>query len=397
MTFFRLFRLILISFACSFCAFAAGCAADDDSESDDDSDDDSSTDDDATPDDDGDQGWPVGEYEVPCAQPLEMPDPYRPHEAMWLVARFDDADLPVQGLYAYYWLDWYMVEGCSWSSNWAVLYKNGGAIDDNFVSGEFRSGFEVDFGSGPGYDVFVRPRMHVYADAGDPFVRHLDLYAEDFEAHFALRLRHIKIWSDTYFAAYDSTIEEAAITIGGETYHPTGAIDFERWWETGGYAPGSDEDNLIFGAWLYEPFSWRDETGARVDTLIMYWLETDGESVWVHLATGVMSVGAQEFVITALEPDFDFPENDESDGYPLRHAVTGQISDGREFSYEVSVVKEFHDYDHRPPAWADLTPPQYRAAHSLNEGALSFDGATFNGGGVYEWRITDYNPLPTTE
>jgi hypothetical protein len=387
----NLFRLVLISFAFALSALAFGCAGDD-SGADDDQGDDSSP-----ADDDGDHAWPVVDYLPPCAAPLDPPDPYHPREAAWFVARFDDESSPVLGVYAYFWLDWYTYEGCSWSSNWAVLYKNGGAIGDNFVAGEFQSGFDVDFGPGVFYDVFVHPLMHAHADPDHLLVRHLDLFADDFEAHFALRLRHVKLWTAKYFAAYDADIEDAAITVGGQTVHPTGVIDFERWFESGGYEPGSEDDNFIHGAWLYEPFSWRDESGARVSTLVVYWLETDGQKVWVQLAGGVLSTSGEEYQIASLDWDVDYPENAHSDGYLIRHAMHGSLADGREFSYEVQVVKQFHDYDTRPPAWVALLPPQERVAHSLTAGALQFDGATYDGGGVDEWRVTDYNPLPVAE
>ncbi len=384
----RLLRVVFLLLAATSLSFA--CANNDD-------DDDAGppANHDAADDDDEAAPLPSAAYDPPCAPMLAVADPYHAREAAWFVARFDpNDDSPALGLYAYYWLDWYNLDGCSWSANFAVLYRRDGAIGDNYVSGEFRSGFPVEFGPNEPYDVFVQPRMHVYADPVQPLLRHLDLFAEDFTARFTFRLRHVRVWTAQYLAAYDAAIEEATITIDGQDYHPTGHIDYERWWEAGGYAPGSPEEDFVNGAWLYEPLSWRDEAGQRVDTLIMYWVETDGFSVWTHYAGGVLSQGPRQYEMSDLEWNFNFPENETSGGYPLRHAMTGRLDDGRAFAYEVAVTKEFHDYDHRPAAWADFEAPEHRAAHSLNEGTLLLDGVSYEGGGVHEWSVSDYNPLP---
>nr|HPM76425.1 hypothetical protein [bacterium] len=101
------------------CVAACGSPDDDDDndasadDDDDDSHDDDFTDDDL--DDDAVGVTPAGEWSEPCLPPQEPPAGYDPYEAVWMIARFDDEALPFYGLYAYFWIDRYWYEGCSYT------------------------------------------------------------------------------------------------------------------------------------------------------------------------------------------------------------------------------------------------------------------------------------------
>ena len=367
----------------------------DDSVSDDDpvGDDDSTLDDDLVffnddfaPDDDT-----ATDDDSACAQPQVPPYGYWPYEAVWIVSRFDNPELPVYGLYTYFWIDWYMYQGCSYTGAVAVLYKKESAENDNSASGGLSTGYTIDYLSSDLFDVFVHPHLHFRSDFILPDSFQFEVYGDGFEGSFSVNANHLMPWTPFWYSFYDSTIEYAYLNINGRDYYPTGQATVERWFHYGGYEPGSDQSDIVHGYWLYEPFYWEAEDGDRISTDLLYWFEKTDDYSGIRVHKGRLSQGDQEWDVEKLILSYDFPENIGTNGYLRRHTMSGLLSNGDEFFYEATVVSEF--MDQYPVEWLPLFPPDRRQAHSFLTGTLQYNGKIYYGGGVYEWQVTTYNPL----
>ncbi|GAF90420.1 unnamed protein product, partial [marine sediment metagenome] len=201
----------------------------------------------------------------PCAQPQDPPEGYFPYEASWLLVRFDDHDIPVLGLYAYFWLDFYLYNGCSYTAALSAFFMKSGPIDNTRSTGGIFTTLDIEY-MPEDYNIFVRPYMRVRVDGVVPYIFHIDFFGEGYEGHLDLVWSHIRFWSTQWYSLYDATISDAAITMDGETFYPTGQATLERWHGIGGFDP-ADAD-FVNGYWIYEPFYWTDDEGERVNTII---------------------------------------------------------------------------------------------------------------------------------
>jgi hypothetical protein len=326
-----------------------------------------------------------------CAEPVDPPTEYSPFEAVWFTARFDNPNLPFVGIYAYFWVDWYMVQGCSFTPALVVLYLRDGSVRNVVVDGGFESDWNIEFAPEGTFGMQAAPLMffrHAKADQEMAFV----LNSQDFTAYIEIETNHAHPWNWLWTSYYDATIVESEIVYQGETYHPTGPAIVDRWAFVGGVDPAEPEADWIEGYWLFEPLSWTGPNGERLDTVIHYWVVRDETGYHVAIAEGVVSYEDEQWEIVRVNPDFDYLENRYSDGYLRRHSLDGTIEQGVPFSYEVSVVKEY--CDSLPAEWETIfSPATRREAHSVVEGKLELGGVTYKGGGVIEWNVTTLNPL----
>ncbi len=372
------------------CVAACGSPDDDDDndasadDDDDDSHDDDFTDDDL--DDDAVGVTPAGEWSEPCLPPQEPPAGYDPYEAVWMIARFDDEALPFYGLYAYFWIDRYWYEGCSYTPALTVLY---GRDRDNVVGGGTTSGYQIEYGAS--FEVAVFPALRVQRRSLTPLGYRIEFLSPAFSGWIDVETAHMNAWNMDYFAFYDARIVGGELHVEGETIDPRGRIDFERWTDIGGGDPTDASEGILQGYWLYSPLFWENEAGERLTTLTWHWVDViDGERI-PHDVRGQLAIGDEVLPIVEQAVDFAFPENEDGGGYLLRHAYAGELETGEEFDYEVGVAGDYRD--RLPPAWEALLDPADRRQHPYVEGALTFRGETYTGGGVSEWRVTAGNPL----
>jgi hypothetical protein len=328
-----------------------------------------------------------------CGAPQTLPPGYGQSEARWIVARFDENDSPFLGLYVYFWIDRYNVDGCLFHSTYGGLYTKDGAMFDNLFAGAHVTGTPVTFGATPYYDLAVYPLLRVRRDATNERLFHATITHPDFAAEFDIVVAHRLLWTNTYFSDYDAYLTGGRIDYGDETFHVTGRAILERWWDYGPYDPGDPTGELVEGYWLYEPFSWVGPDGRTLATMAWFRNRLNEDGEYVFSVTGAVAEGLDEWLIVGGELDFDFPENETSGGYLRRHRATLHLSDGRSLSYDVSAIKEYRDPF--PAGWARFAPTYPRKAHTFASGNLEFDGVTFEGGGVWEWQVTTFNPLPT--
>lgn len=332
-------------------------------------------------------GWRI---DFPCSEPQVPPEGYFPYEAAWLMVRFHDADCPVYGLYAYFWLDWFYYQGCSYTSAWSVLYPRTGSLGTVWESGALSSGLSIEYQGDSGYNIFVQPYLHVQRDSENASLFHVDFFGEEYEGHLEIMVENLWLWNGVWLSYFDATVTNASLTVQGQTYFPKGHATLERWFAMGGYHP--TQNDIMDGYWLYEPFSWRDEKDTRIDTLLYYWVERKEGDPQVVLQGGVVTRGEEVWLVTGIVPDYDFSENFNTGGYLRRHAMTVQLDSGETLTYEVDAKKEY--IDRRYEQWEYLTENENRReSHTYVLGALTFQGKTYLGGGAFEWKVTTYNPL----
>lgn len=358
-----------------------------DNDPDDDVDDDQ-LDDDDDPDDDTDDDAD-DDVQPPCREPLTPPFGYHDNEALWFVARVLDTDSPVMAIYAFFWADWFAVDGCSWSAVEAVLFLRDVEDGETIAAGGKRP--DWDFAQTPGvrYDTRAGDLIHARAVPGDPDSWRIDIAASDFDVSIDLDMRHLLVWSARYVSWFDA---DAFVSgrIGAEDFESDAHATLERWWDMGGLNPTNGETDVIRGWWLYAPMHWRAADGTRATTLVWLWRGFAGDVEVTVRDDGVASFGDARVDIDTAEIDVDFPENDGPD--LNRYRLWGTLADGREYEYEASVVRRYRD--EYPDGWADFETPEYVETHDLVEGVLVIEGETYTGGGVQEWHVTRDNPLP---
>ena len=380
---------ILISLALATCG-------DDDSSSDDDfidddttevpDDDDTIDDDDDTVDDDNTTDDDTDDDDTLCPAPQDPPGDYHDYEAAWAVAAFaDDNDLPFSGLYAYFWIDWFYYQGCSYTGALAGLYGKGG-LDDHRFAGGIGLDHDIAYLDDEVFDVAVSPYMRFRRDDVD--VGLVEIGGDGFSGSFTVELHHAKLWTSQYWSFYDATITDGELIVDGVTYQPRGRMTVERWQDMGGHEPSTD---LVQGYWLYAPLHWHDGEGGQLSTLTWYWLTKNAEGEWEVVIGGALSEDGFSWNVEALTFDHNFPENENTDGYLRRFAQSGELQNWQNFSYTARVVSEYRDQ--LPDGWEVFTAPLERRAHSFVEGELIYKGRTYTGGGVIEWKSTIANPL----
>lgn len=327
-----------------------------------------------------------------CGAPQTPPLGYGQSEARWLVARFDENDSPFLGLYIYFWIDRYLVDGCLFHSTYGGLYAKDGGMFDNPFAGAHVTATPVTYGAVPYYDVAVYPLLRVRRDPTDERLFHVTITHPDFDARFEVVVAHRIWWNEDYFSDYDAYLTDGRIDFGGDTFAVTGRAALERWWNYGPYDPGDPTGELVEGYWLYEPFSWVGPGGRTLATMAWFRSRRNENGEQEFSVTGAVSEGAQEWAIVGGEVDFGFDENDDSAGYLRRHRATLHLSDGRSLSYDASAIKEVRDPF--PGGWSRFASTYPRKAHTFASGDLELGGVTFQGGGVWEWQVTTLNPLP---
>jgi len=332
----------------------------------------------------GETGW-----DHPCA-PLQNPSaPYHKYEAVWIALDFDGADLPFYGMYAYFWVDRFVFEGCAMTPTVAGLYlKEGGPLDNTFAAGVF-SGYPIEYLSHAYFDMSVYPFLTASRDPAAAAVFHVEATGADFHGVFAIQCRSVHNWTDDYFACYDADLTAADVTWRGQRYAFTGVGDLERWWNRGGYDPVGYDN--IEGWSLYADMHWDDGQGGRVDTLAWprYSLGGGAPAAWLH---GEIAENGVRTAIVGGAVDFAFPENSGVDGWLQKYRLTATLADGRQLQYVAQVVREYRD----PPVamWQTPATAGFRESHSYAEGALTLDGVNYTGAGEHEWWLTEGDPLP---
>ncbi len=360
---------------------------DEDSESDSDS---PSDDVDAEDDDDAENDDDAEDDDDPCSDPVETPDGYFPYEASWLLATFDDPDLPITGLYAYFWIDWYKFTRCSYTAALSVIYLQDDSKEAYQTTGGMYSGLDIEFNDG--YDIFVKPYMQVRLDPDDLTHYTIDLFGDDYQISLEIQVNHVKIWSGQWFSFYDATVTNASIQYQDQTYESTGRATLERWYSVGGLDP--TKADFVQGYWLYDAFTWVDDDGNEMRSLLHYWYrKKDGEEQYEVVPTyGVFSRGDDEFIVVESDIDYDFSENEDTEGYLRRYGMSGQFGNGETFTYEAVVDAEYKDTF--PEEWLQFIRGFERIeSHSLISGELTIEGKSYTGRGLFEWKTSTYNPL----
>ncbi|MDP8225190.1 MAG: hypothetical protein P9L99_17650 [Candidatus Lernaella stagnicola] len=327
-----------------------------------------------------------------CGAPQTPPAGYGQSEARWLVARFDENDSPFLGLYIYFWIDRYLVDGCYYHSTYGGLYTKDGGMFDNLFDGAHVTSTPVDYGAVPYYDVAVFPLLRVRRDPADERLFHITVNHPEFQAEFDIVVAHRRWWNETFFSDYDAYVTGGNIDHAGSSYEVTGRATLERWWDFGPYDPNDPAGELVEGYWLYEPFFWTGPEGRKVASIVWFKERLGEHGTYEFTVEGAVSEGENQWEIVSGEVNYDFAENAAADGYLRRHTTTLHLAGGRTFSYEVSAAKEYRDPF--PGAWSRFAPTFSRKAHTFAQGSLDFDGVSFDGGGVWEWQVTSVNPLP---
>ena len=326
-----------------------------------------------------------------CSESQNPPAGYFPYEASWLLVRFDDPETPIKGIYAYFWIDWFMFEGCSYSAVQSVIYLDQLGVDNLLSDGGTFTDIDIRYLSETPYNIFVDPYLHVKSVKGDPTLFNIKIMGEGYSGNLDIRISNFLYWSDRWYTFYDAFVENASVTIGSETYFPQkGKATLERWFNIGGSDPLKAD--LVNGYWLYALMYWEDEQGRGVDTLTYFWVtENHGETV-VGIAEGIVSTDTVTIKILYVIPEFDFIENQNSDGYLRKHRITAFLENGETLTYLVEVENEYIDRFNEP--WSDLLPDDgRRESHSLVTGTMEYEDVTYTGGGIFEWKTSDINPL----
>jgi len=326
-----------------------------------------------------------------CGAQQARPQGYGQSEARWLVARFDENDSPFLGLYIYFWIDRYLVDGCFYHSTYGGLFGKDGGMFDNLFAGAHITGTPVTFGAVPYYDVSVFPLLRVAGDPTDERLFHISVTHPAFTGEFDVLVAHRIWWNDTFFSDYDAYLTGGTIDHDGRSYDVTGRATLERWWDFGPYDPGDPTGELVEGYWLYEPFSWVGPEGRTLATMVWFKERLNDNGEYEFLVSGAVAEGTQQWEVVGGEVSFDFAENADADGYLRRHDATVHLSDGRTLTYSVNAIKEYRDPF--PVSWSRFAPTLLRKAHTFSHGTLELDGVAFDGGGVWEWQVTTLNPL----
>jgi hypothetical protein len=326
-----------------------------------------------------------------CSAPQMPPRGYFDNEASWILVRFDDPTLPIMGLYAYFWIDWYSYQGCSYTSAVSTLFMRDGSRNNVLANGGTFTGLSVDYLSNQSYDIFAQPYLHVRNDPIFPLIFHIDFAGDAFSGRMDVLINNVHFWSETWFSFYDATVTDAVITVDGKEYYPKGQATIERWFSHGGLDPAASD--FIEGYWVYSPHYWKDQWGRRINTLLYYWVSKENGQEVVQLASGKVSIGTEQFDVVSIRPKFDYSENDDSGGLLRKHRMFVQLSNGKSLWYVVEVDKEYVDNYNAP--WEDLLPnnASRKESHSLASGTLHYNGIQYEGGGLFEWKSTTFNPL----
>ncbi len=326
-----------------------------------------------------------------CSPPQSPPRGYFPYEASWLLVRFDDPETPIVGIYAYFWIDWFLFEGCSYTSAQSVIFLEHGGLENVVSDGGVFTGLDIKYQSESSYDIFVNPYFHVRNDALIPMIYHVDFFGDGYNGSLDILVNHFHFWSGQWYTFYDAIVSDAKITIGHETHFPkNGKATLERWFDIGGVDPLVAD--MVKGYWLYAPMHWEDDQGQTVTTLTYYWVSTEEQKEVSIFAQGVLSDIEGVVAIKDIEVDFDYEENRNTNGYLRKYGLTGFLENGESFNYTLTVDKEYVDDFYNP--WADLLPDDDRLeSHSLASGTMEYNGKTYSGGGIFEWKTSDMNPI----
>ena len=328
----------------------------------------------------------------PCGKPQIPPINYYPYETSWIMATFDDPDIPFHGLYAYYWIDWYSYNSCTYTAAFSVLYLKEGLLHNIRSSGGLFSDLDIHYYDKPDYHIFVFPYMRIRVDDENPFLFYMDLYGNGYSLQLEIKIAHTKYWSLQWLAYYDAKITRAEIKIDQETYHTTGRAILERWHSVGETDPLDAE--FVQGYWLYEPIFWTSEDGEEATTLFYYWIGTDGYDTAIIMQEGILSRDLSQDRSFSVFVNYDYPENLDSKGYLRKHALWAEFLTGEEMYYEVTVEKEYFDTHHA--FWSNKLPEAdavFLESHSYLSGTMEFEGKTYTGRGFFEWKSTLLNPL----
>jgi hypothetical protein len=332
----------------------------------------------------GAQGW-----DHPCAPVQEPSPPYAKYESVWTALVFDGADLPFYGMYAYFWVDRFLYEGCAYTDTVAGFFlKDGGPLDNAFGDGVF-SGYPIEYLSPTYFDMRVYPFLRATRDATDLKHYRLEATGLDFHGVFDIECHSVYEWTDDYFSYYNAELTAADVTFRGQRYTFTGLGAFERWWDRGGWDPvGFDR---IDGWSLYADMHWDDGQGGRLDTLAWprYYLGDGAPAAWMH---GEIDENGVATAIVGGTVDFDFPENRGVAGWMQKYRLTAELADGRQLQYVAQVVREYRD--EHPAMWQTPASANFRESHSYAEGTLTLDGVAYAGRGEHEWQLTHDSPLP---
>lgn len=331
-----------------------------------------------------------GQFGEPCGPVQTPPSPYFNYEALWIVAGFDQPDLPFEAIYSYFWIDRYLLEGCAYTTTFSVIYPKAGDLSEAEGAGGYYSGYPTEYLSTETYDVKVFPFLHGRRDPDDWQTFHIDLIGPDYTASFKLELDKVIWWSPYYFSNYNARLTEGTVEYRGQTYAVTGRAGLERWYQQGGYDPFDPDSDKLLGYWHYEPYFWRDEAGNEIQTLVWTWKKTEGGQTTLSVR-GRLCRNGVEHALVAGESNYDFPENYSSGGYLRTQDFSGMLDDGTTFTYRLEAVKEYRDSI--PARWHLELPDTERRAHVYAEGVLEYEGEEYTGGGVWEWRTTIENPL----
>jgi hypothetical protein len=388
------------------CALGFGCASDDEScrcpPTDDDAADDDSApnaDDDNDNDDNDDDTSPTAAVAptpgaqgrtASCGPPHDPPFPYNNYEVVWTAFVFDGEDLPFYGMYAYFWIDRYAWDDCTYVNTVSGLYLKGGGMYDNAFAGGLYSGYPVEYLSTERFDINVFPLLHARRDPDIVNLYHLDAVGPGFQGSFDILCRHVHTWWVDYYSCYDADLTDGAIDYQGRRYHLVGRGAYERWWNRGGFDPRGDEDNVVHGYWVYNLMHWDDGAGGRADTLT--WVHYDLEEPVPLSVAGELSDGEQSFLVTGGEVNFDFPQNDGAGGFLRRYTLNATLAGGGSFALAAHAVKEYRDF--RPFEGDTPETIDDREAHVYVEGVMDYDERSWTGRGEWEWRVTEGNPLP---
>jgi len=330
------------------------------------------------------------QFGEPCG-PLQIPTwPYTNYEALWIVASFDQEDLPFHGIYSYFWIDRYVLEDCAYTSTFSVIYPKTGGLLDAKGAGGYYSGYPIEYLSGETYDLKVFPFLHGRRDPDDRQVFHIELVGPDFTARFRLALDKVLWWSPYYFSNYNARLTEGTVVYRETTYQVTGKAGLERWYKQGGYDPFDPDADKLLGYWHYEPYFWRDAAGNEIETLIWTWKKNEGGRASLSVRGRFCRNGIEATLVEGVS-DYNYSENFESDGYLRIQDFTGLLDNGKTFTYHLEARKEYRDTV--PARWHLELPATDRRAHTYASGVLMYEGVEYEGGGIWEWRTTIENPL----
>lgn len=328
----------------------------------------------------------------PCEGPQTPPEPYYSYETSWIMATFDNPNIPFHGLYAYFWIDWFLFDGCSYSSVFSVLYLKSGKIHNIRSSGGLFSGLDIHYFDEPEYHIFVFPYMRIKVDPKNPFLFHLDIYGNGYDVHLEVKITHTRLWTPQWYAFYDAEVTRAKINIDHQCFSTTGKAILERWYSVGGTDP-ADAD-FLNGYWLYESIFWTSDDGDEVATLFYYWVGTDGNETAIIMQEGILSKGLTQYHSYKITPDYNFNENTDSKGYLRKHSLFAEFITGEDLYYQVEVQKEYMDT--HIVFWDRIILGEdsgFLESHSYVTGTMEFQGKIYTGRGYFEWKSTTLNPL----